>query len=146
MFKNIAFSCVVAALFQGCGPGIDCVVNGDNVKGHVGFGTAVSINESAPLVVQWSNDSFAASNNSSTIDNRHGLVSVPYSFCLDQGSYQFRAFQDLNSNGTLDAGEPSGRYDGTNDGSSGFVTKTITKYSSGDYTEFDGIDYLIDTP
>lgn len=110
----------------GCGNAIDCAVNGDNLRGRVTYGQNVAIHGEANVVVQYSTSSFATDTVSDPQSNLQGLLTVPYGFCVPSGTYQLRAFQDLNKNGELDVGEPWGRLDGTDSGDAAYLGRTVT--------------------
>jgi hypothetical protein len=132
MPNKLVYIFVAAAAFSavGCGNALDCALNGDNLKGRLTFGSGVAVRTDANLVIQYSTDSFGSNKISGTKTNPQGLLTVPYTFCVASGTYQLRAFEDLNKNGELDSGEPSGRLDGTDTGDASFVSKTITTTSS----------------
>ncbi|HUP58540.1 MAG TPA: hypothetical protein VM598_13870 [Bdellovibrionota bacterium] len=136
----------VAFVATACGNPIDCAVNGDNLEGRITFGQGIPIRADAPLVIQYSTTSFATNGTPSTKTNPHGLPTVPYGFCVPVGVYQLRAFQDLNGNGSLDAGEPSGRKDDTTTGNASFVNQTILLESNGTYNRIENAEIMVDTP
>ncbi len=115
----------------GCGNSLSCALLGDNVRGRINFAPSVPIESRAPLVVEWSTDSFATAGISSSKNNEHDLLTVPYTLCVDNNkNIQFRAYQDRNGNRQPDAGETAGRYDGTPDGNAGFITKNVPSVGS----------------
>ena len=87
---------------SGCGKGVDCALNGDTIKGRVTFGANITVRSDVNVVVQYSSTSFASDKTNSSNSNSQGLLGVPYSICAAEGTYQHRAFQDLNGNGELD--------------------------------------------
>lgn len=130
----------------GCGNAIDCALNGDNLMGRVTFGTGVTVRADVNVVIQHSSTSFATEGTSTVKANPQGLLTVPYGFCVADGTYQLRAFQDLNGNGSLDTGEPSGRLDGTDSGDATFVDRTVTETSSDTTSRVTDADFVIDNP
>jgi hypothetical protein len=111
---------------SGCGNALNCAINGDNVRGHVLFGQAAQVDAGARVVVEWSKDGFGAVDGLDTIDNAQGLVSVPYSLCVDNNiEVSIRAYQDENGNGAWESGEAAGRDDGTSDGNATYTTHNL---------------------
>lgn len=135
-------------LSGGCGNALNCAILGDNVKGRVTFGSSVNVVAGSAVIVEWSMDSFSSVSGRSTQRNIHGLLSVPYSTCIDSGvDVQFRAYQDLNENTLLDGGEAYGRYDQTGSGDASYLSKQVPASSaSSDWRVLEGIDIAIDTP
>ncbi|HAR44533.1 MAG TPA: hypothetical protein DCS07_18190 [Bdellovibrionales bacterium] len=107
----------LGALMTSCGNQLTCAIQGDNIKGHVNFTGAVPAQAGKTIVIQYSKDNFSSVAHASTVSNLQGLISVPYSFCVDnEVDAVFRAIQDDNGNGSWESGEGSGRADTTSDG------------------------------
>jgi len=117
----------------GCGNSLNCSILGENLKGRIDYSSEVDLEKDSTLVIEWSSESFATIDDSKTLQNIHGLVTVPYSACLELDSdYQVRVFQDTNGNGTLDTGETYGLYDGTSNGTG---TATVVNLPSSENNE-----------
>src|SRR5690606_28008391 len=72
---------------------------GDNVRGHVSFGSAVDPEPRSKVIVEVSDDSFATIMDSRSIRNTQGFISLPYTLCAKTGTtVHVRAFQDTNLN------------------------------------------------
>ena len=129
-----------------CGNSLNCTILGDNIAGHILYGSAVDVEKDSDLVIEWSSDSFATIVDSKSVQNIHGLVAVPYSACLDLDTdYQVRAFQDANGNGSLDTGETVGLYDGTSDGNGTATTVNLPSSENNvNWQVEDGADITID--
>jgi uncharacterized protein (DUF2141 family) len=141
-------SLIPALLLAGCGNAVNCVVDGDNLRGRITIGDSVKINSGAQLIVEWSTNSFATVptlSDTVAVKNVHGMPSVSYSACIyNDGTYQLRAFQDVNGNGVLDAGEGSGRYDGTAEGNGSFIPAVLTPKRQGERPTLDHVDIGLD--
>lgn len=135
-------------LVSSCGNSLNCAVLGDNAKGRVTFGSAVSVAPGAAVVVEWSTNSFSSVSGRTSRSNVHGLLSIPYSTCIDSAvDVQFRAYQDMNDNTQIDAGEASGRFDLDGGGNATYVSKQVPVSSaSSDWKILEGVDIAIDTP
>lgn len=148
-FKNQIALAVFLLSSTGCGNLINCLTLGDNARGRVTFAANVEVRQDVDIVVEWSTNSFTSVGGRIKERNLQGLLSIPYSMCVDSGvTYQVRAYQDYNQNSGLDAGEPSGRMDGTSDGNAAFIGKTMPAYAAktADWTIQEGIDVIVDTP
>ncbi len=138
---------VVPFLATGCENALNCQIFGDNVRGRITFAPGIAVRSGVPLRVEWSKDSFATPQRGSGDVNDQGLLWVPYSLCADDGAdLQFRAYQDFDGDGQLDAGEPSGRYDLTADGNAVYITKTLPNSTDSKWETLNGIDIAVDTP
>ncbi|HLE01570.1 MAG TPA: hypothetical protein VJB59_15005 [Bdellovibrionota bacterium] len=140
-------------LVSGCGKSTSCVLHGDNLKGRITFAANIPVLTDAPLVVEWSRDSFATVSGRSTSNpNIHGLVSVPYSLCVDNDvNVQVRAYEDINRSTTLEGTEYAGRYDQSSTGDVAFVNVLVPSSPSSTNGENnwevkEGVDIVIDTP
>lgn len=137
----------LAGTLAGCGNAVDCAINGDNLKGRVTYGAGVTVHQDANLVIQYSVSSFATDFSNGIKTNPQGLLTVPYGFCAPNGTFQLRAFQDLNGNGSLDSGEPSGRLDGTSTGDATYLDKVVVNATSTtEATRVSDADIVIDNP
>lgn len=137
------------ALATGCGNTLDCALKGDNIRGRITFAPAIAIRPESRIVVEWSTDSFSGATRAgfTTLNNLHGLPSVAYSLCATDGAtYQFRVFQDLDGDSTLDAGESSGRDDGTADGNAAYVSRLLRKSTENTWETIDDVNITVDTP
>ena len=130
----------------GCGLSADCALNGETLQGRVTFGKTVSVRNDVDVVIQYSQNSFSTSIDRVQKSNPQGLLTVPYGFCAAEGSYQVRAFQDLNGNGNLDSGESYGLMDGTDVGDASYINKTIQKLPDGSTQRVTDADVTIDNP
>jgi hypothetical protein len=111
-----------------CGNAVECLVNGDNIKGHVIFPADSPGEAGKTVLVQFSKDSFATVASDTRVSNTQGLVAVPYSYCAEtEKTFSVRAFQDSNGDGMWEAGEAAGRDDGTSDGNSTYKTYSFPK-------------------
>lgn len=138
--------CSALLLLSGCGNEVDCLIRGDNVRGRVSFASGIEIVSSADIVVEWSQDGFSSVGGRSRQRNNNGLVNVPYSMCANDGvALSFRAYQDLDNDATLDAGENSGRFDGTGDGDAAFQSRTIPESTEQNWETIEAIDIAVDT-
>ncbi len=123
----LAWGVGLGLVSTGCGNSITCALQGDNLRGHVLFAEGVTIEPTAAIVVQVSTDSFATAGTTKfSVVNTNALVSVPYEACVDNDTtYQLRAFQDLDQDGVLEAGEAIGLYDDTDTGNAAYQSVTI---------------------
>jgi len=140
-------------LFAGCGNSANCALKGDNLKGRVTFAGNVLVQPEASVVVEWSKDSFATvSGRSISKPNVQGLLSVPYSLCVDNDiNVQVRGYEDINDNITPDGSEYAGRYDQTSNGDAPFVNVQVHASTASGSTQStweikEGVDLVIDTP
>lgn len=139
-------------LLTGCGNSMNCAILGNNVNGRINFGDRAPFgSQRTQLKVELSKDIFATVWQSQVVDNSQNLISVPYSLCADNNvNFTIRAFSDQNANGKWDAGEGTGRDDGTSDGNAAYVTRNIPytapadKNTSGDWKKINGVDIWID--
>ncbi len=131
----------------GCGNSLKCALQGDNLKGHVTLAEGVPLASGADVVIEVSSDSFVTAAETVTRENLHALVAVPYSACISNDvDFNVRAFQDINGNGALDAGEFLGLYDGTSDGSGTARTVNLPADETNETWEVeDGVDITLDT-
>jgi hypothetical protein len=131
-----------------CGNAVECAIGGDNFQGRVTFASGVTIRSDAKVIVQASTDSFSTNVlGSASEDNIQGLVTISFGLCLETNrDFQFRAFQDLNGNGSPDAGESSGRDDGTDTGDAAFVSRNSPRDAQGKVTRIEDMSITIDNP
>jgi hypothetical protein len=114
---------ILPLVTTGCGNQLNCAINGDNVKGHIGFTSTITPKTTSQIVVQYSTNSFTSVSDSKNLSNEQGLVVLPYTFCAaNDADIAIRAFQDDNGNGNWDSGEGAGRNDGTTDGNANYLT------------------------
>lgn len=131
---------------SGCGEVLQCALNGDNVEGRIVYSEGIDIR--GQLRIDWSNNGFQSITGGKHIDNMHALPVFSYSMCVNTNqSLSFRAYQDLNMNNQLDAGESNGRFDGTSDGNAAFWTRNIP-YTIGteQWEVVRDVDITVDTP
>ncbi|MGZ3697442.1 MAG: hypothetical protein ACXWP5_05015 [Bdellovibrionota bacterium] len=135
----------LAIAATGCGANSGCIINGDNVKGHVLSSTAAPVRSNVNIIVEISQDTFATVANRAVINNAQGLISVPYTICANTGvDFKVRAYQDTNGNSAWDSGEPSGRDDGTSNGNAtNFTIRNITTTQG--WTVLSGVDVTLDS-
>lgn len=126
---------LISAVFvlYGCGSDLGCTVRGNNVNGRIYFPAGTPVEAGSTIVVQYSEDSFTTIEKTETVWNLQGLVALPYSVCADQDStFQVRAFQDSDGDGSYDVGEYAGRDDGTSSGHDGYLGRIIVSPSATD--------------
>lgn len=153
--KKLVVAGTVALLsigtFLGCGKDTNCAVKGDNIKGHINFTNAIAPTAGKNIIIQYSTDNFSTVKDSKTMYNLQGLVTVPYSFCIDNDvNAVLRAFQDDNKDGTWQSGEGAGRDDGTSTGNATYTTHNLPAPQSNTNPPVEwkidkGVDIWIDT-
>jgi hypothetical protein len=136
-------------MLTGCGNSLNCAINGDNLKGRILYSSNVPIQTDSPVVVEWSKDSFSTVSGRFISDkNVQGLVTVPYSLCVDNDvDVQLRSYEDVNGDNQLTTGEYAGRYDKTDNGDGTYTNVNIpSSVSNSNWKVSDGIDITLDTP
>ena len=117
---------------SGCGK-LQCAISGDNVKGRVNFSPVVAPKTEGKVIIQYAADSnFTVVVGSTSKSNPHGIVTMPYSLCVTEGTdYFIRAFQDVDGNENYTSGEGSGRYDQNDTGNGSITAVNVPTSASG---------------
>lgn len=140
---------LTAAVFMsGCADALNCLVSGDNVEGRVNFSSAVAPEAGKTIIIQYSTDSgFSTVNGTASRTNAQGVLSMPYSLCVSEGTNHYvRAFQDSSGDGSYTAGEGSGRRDDTDSGNTAPTAVLVPTSGSGENrNEQKNIDLSLDT-
>ena len=76
---------------------------------------------------------FPVVSGSDEFDNAQGLLSLPYTVCVNPGqAVELRAFQDDDASNSHNGSEGAGRRDQTDNGNAGYGTVTVEEDPDGE--------------
>lgn len=135
----------------GCENTLSCLISGNNVVGRIVYSGDINVDTARDVVIEYQygsafSSAAATHNQYSAKRNIHGLITFEYSLCAENDrDIVVRAYEDLNNNRILDAGEPHGIFDGTANGDATPVTVNVPANKS-EWIKQKGVDFYLDTP